>query len=137
MGILGSLLIFFLVSNVFAGSGSSLVISRVTRDIYLKGKYVRVSYDITMQNDGSNEVKEYLHLIKPEYAHSLIDILIFDKDYSKLVHIKEDKNSVLVKLPSVLRSGDKVTIKVLELYKNRMIPKPPVMTLEFVFIPYL
>ena len=126
--------IFMVFSLAFAATEAKLEITKLTRDIYLKGKYVRISYEIELHNNGPVPTKKYLHSIDPKNVDYLIDALAFTKDYAELPIMKEPNTTgFAVDLSTSLQVGKKVTIKVLELYKNRLVPKPARLALSSVF----
>ncbi len=128
-------LALLLTAATLTAQEAKLEITKLTRDIYLKGKYVRFSYDIELQNNGPVATKKYLHSVHPGHSAQLIDVLAFTKEFSELPLAKEVKeNSTIysVDLPALLPVGQKVSVKVLELYKNRLVPKPPKLALSSV-----
>eukprot|EP00826_Nyctotherus_ovalis_P014394 TRINITY_DN14008_c0_g1_i3.p2 TRINITY_DN14008_c0_g1~~TRINITY_DN14008_c0_g1_i3.p2 ORF type:complete len:144 (-),score=22.47 TRINITY_DN14008_c0_g1_i3:1125-1556(-) len=131
MRALAVFLVYSSLFSVLASSTSDIVISKVTRDIHLKGKYVRITLDITLQNNGTKEIRKYNHMMERYLADNLIDILVFTKDHIELPIIAKTIDSLTIALPS-LPPNEKLTIKVLELYKDRMIPKPGQLLLESV-----
>ena len=119
---------------------AKLEITRLARDIYLKGKFVRISYDIEMVNNGPVATKKYLHLVHSNYTNKLIEVLAFTPGYVELIIAKlpssvgNNSASYQVDLPYAMQVGAKMSIRVLELYKNRLVPKPEKLPLSSVII---
>jgi oligosaccharyltransferase complex subunit alpha (ribophorin I) len=108
---------------------SNFEISVWKREIYLRGKYVRIANEIQIKNTGPRRSKQYYHAVHGNYSKNLIDLLAFSKGYIELQKsfdkIGLNNASIYkVELPYAIDVGASYDLQILELYKNRLTPKP-------------
>lgn len=123
------LLLLFFASYSLCTEDTNLEINSLKREIYLKGKYVRISFDIEIQNTGPRKAKIYSHMVHGNYSKNLFEILAFSKGYIELpisLEKTDSTNSLVytVELPYFIDVGSKMQIHILELHKDRLSPKP-------------
>jgi oligosaccharyltransferase complex subunit alpha (ribophorin I) len=122
-------LILAIALSCLATQETNININNLKREIYLKGKYVRITHELTLQNTGPRRTKQYLHMVNGNYSKNLFEVLAFTKGYLELpisFEKKDETGSLVYKvdLPYSIEVGSKVEIHILELYKNRLLPKP-------------
>lgn len=114
---------------------SNFEINSLKREIYLKGKYVRITHEIQIQNTGPRRTKQFLHMVHGKYTKNLFEVLAFTKGFLELPisfeKVGENNASVYkIDLPYAMEVGGKYELQILELYKNRLIPKPEKLALS-------
>ena len=140
MNILAAILLVALFGLSMGATEAQLEITHLLRDIYLKGNIVRISYDIELLNNGPVATKKYLHLVHKNYTDKLMEVLAFTPGYVELPIAKQsssvgnNSDAYKVELPYAMQVGAKMKIRVLELYKSRLAPKPEKLPLSYVFI---
>jgi hypothetical protein len=113
----------------YCAQEANFEIASLKREIHLKGKYARIVHEITMQNPGPRKLRQFYHMVHGDYAKNLFEVLAFTRGFVEIPisfeKIGPGNSSVYkVELPYTVEVGGKLEIEILELYTNRLLPKP-------------
>jgi len=132
------LILLALVAISVGANAEKVEIANLVRNIYLKGKYVRIMHIPEISNNGTKSINKYLHMVSKNYVNDLFDIIAFSGSYTEFP-VKKLANDLAtgaavyeISLPYSLEPNDKFSFKIVELFTNRLTPKPQKLPLSSV-----